>query len=337
MPAGADRPQPRALRARDGMKAVMYHYVRPDDPSMPHFRHLRLDRFLRQLDEFAARYGFVSQEDFFRAVECGTPVRGVVLTFDDGFRDHYRYVWPCLRERGLWGIFYIPTGVYRKGKLLDVHRVHVLLGVHGGRKIHEALRERVSREMLSDQHVEAFRTQTYRTQVNDDPTRAVKRILNYYIRYEYRETVIDELVRLFLSPEQVSPDRYYLRPEEIRRMQEDGMLIGSHTVSHPVLSRLPAVEQRREIVESFAFLEAVTGGLRHRSFCYPYGGDHSFTAETERILEQNGCRFSFSVEPRDIAARDLRSRRQALPRYDCNRFSGGGAGPRPPGVAAGHG
>ena len=30
--------------------------------------------------------------------------------------------------------------------------------------------------------------------------------------------------------------------------------------------------------------------------------------------------FSFNVEPRDISLDDLKNRKQALPRYDCNQF-----------------
>lgn len=103
------------------------------------------------------------------------------------------------------------------------------------------------------------------------------------------------------------------------------MMIGSHSVSHRIFSKLPVGEQREEIVRSLGFLEEVTSGLGVRTFCYPYGGFHTFTADTERLLEEAGCRFSFNVEARDIADTDLQARRQALPRYDCNLFLHGQA------------
>jgi len=64
----------------------------------------------------------------------------------------------------------------------------------------------------------------------------------------------------------------------------------------------------------------VTGGLEFRTFCFPYGGSDSFNSESERLLDEAGCSFSFKVEPRNITAEDLTERRQALPRFDCNRF-----------------
>ena len=59
-----------------------------------------------------------------------------------------------------------------------------------------------------------------------------------------------------------------------------------------------------------------------RSFAYPYGGFHSFNADTEQLLNKHKCRFAFNVESRDINLDDLR-RKQALPRYDCNNFPHG--------------
>ena len=45
-----------------------------------------------------------------------------------------------------------------------------------------------------------------------------------------------------------------------------------------------------------------------------------FNKKTEQILEDYGCAFSFNVEQRDISLDDLKNRKQALPRYDCNQF-----------------
>src|SRR5512141_2911835 len=139
------------------MKAIMYHYVRPSDPELPYFRHLDFEDFQKQLDYFDDHFGYVPYADFLQSLSAGEPTQGVVLTFDDGFKDHYQYVFPHLRERGLWGIFYVPTGVYGQGKLLDVHRIHMLLGKYGGKTIFEALQCFITSDMLSHNHVEEFR------------------------------------------------------------------------------------------------------------------------------------------------------------------------------------
>jgi peptidoglycan/xylan/chitin deacetylase (PgdA/CDA1 family) len=106
-------------------------------------------------------------------------------------------------------------------------------------------------------------------------------------------------------------------------MHDNGMIIGSHTVNHPVLSKISKEEQYFEINESFNFLESVVGDFTIKTFCYPYGGFHSFDDNCESILNNLNCEFSFNVEQRDINKNDLQTRKQALPRYDCNKFKYG--------------
>ena len=98
------------------MKAIMYHYVRPFDAAMPFFKNLHIDDFKRQLDYFEKEYGFVSKKDFLDSFKTGKVPQGVVLTFDDGARCNYEHVFPVLKERNLWGIFYIPTQIYSHQK-----------------------------------------------------------------------------------------------------------------------------------------------------------------------------------------------------------------------------
>jgi peptidoglycan/xylan/chitin deacetylase (PgdA/CDA1 family) len=307
------------------MKGVMYHYVRPAPAGLPEFYYLHLDHFRRQLDWFGQHFGFVARDDFVDAIEGGRIVDGVVLTFDDGLADHYGHVLPELVARGLWGIFYVPTGVYQTGKLLDVHRIHVLLGRCGADTVSRTLQRIISDDMLVAEHVEAFRTTTYLRQQNDELTTFCKRTLNYFVSYEWREHVLDVLMSELLGADSPDAANYYVARDDLRRMADAGMVVGSHGVSHRLMSRLTDAEQRKEIDQSFAFLDATAGPQVFRTYCHPYGGFHSFNAATEQLLSERGCRFSFNVEARDIARSDLTARPQALPRYDCNGFPYGKA------------
>ena len=124
----------------------------------------------------------------------------------------------------------------------------------------------------------------------------------------------------FFPDEYAMVEQFYMTKDEIRSMHKAGMLIGSHTVSHPVMSKLSPDEQRQEIECSFEFLHGIVDDLDMRTFCYPYGGLYSFTDDTKKLLDQNNCTFSFNVEARDITETDLLDNKHALPRYDCNLF-----------------
>ena len=171
--------------------------------------------------------------------------------------------------------------------------------------------------------VAAFRDVTYVRQENDDWTAYAKRCLNYYISYEHRAAVLDALFSRLLPPGADAVAGYYVAPQDLAKMTDAGMIIGSHGATHRLMSKLSIEEQAAEIDDSFRFLEARAGQQPCRTFCYPYGGFHSFTPGTEALLTRAGCRFSFNVEPRDIARHDLTERPQALPRFDCNAFPHG--------------
>lgn len=307
------------------MKAIMYHYVRRFAEALPFFRYLDVGEFEKQLLYFKHKFGFVSKGDFLASLDTGESPPGVVFTFDDGFKDHVDYVVPILRKMGAWGIFYIPTGIFNKSSLLNVHRIHVMIGKHGGERVFEAIKPLIHNNMLTHGRVREFRELTYRTQDNDGFTTLVKRTLNYYLDRAYHDMVLDQLSCALLPDESSVRSAFYVSHHDVATLQSEGMIVGSHGMSHALMSTLPRLKQEEEIVESFSLLEKITGGLEVKTFCYPYGGYYSYSAETVELLAKTGCRFSFSVEQRDISGADLRMRRHALPRYDCNQFSHGSA------------
>lgn len=305
------------------MKAIMYHYVRPAPEQLPYFRYLHIDDFARQLDWFARHDRFLSREEFCNACETGDARDGIVLTFDDGLADHYSYVLPLLVERGLFGIFYVCTAPLERRKLLDVHRIHLLLGRLGGKAALRRLSECLDPAMLSDAHVKDFREATYCTQDNDGATTSFKRVLNYIISYQHREHLLDQLFAEAFGDEDYAQG-FYLGTEQIREMNRLGMVVGSHGINHYVFSKLSVEQQNEEIRCSFDSLSRILG-KPVTTFCYPYGGQHTFTDETVCLLERAGCQYAFAVDPRAVTSADLQGNRQVLPRYDCNMFPYGRA------------
>jgi peptidoglycan/xylan/chitin deacetylase (PgdA/CDA1 family) len=83
----------------------------------------------------------------------------------------------------------------------------------------------------------------------------------------------------------------YLTKEQIKEIDHSQLVeIGSHTVSHPQLSRLSPVEQLKELKESKADLERL---LKKDivSICYPYG---SYNLQTEIIAKKVGYKYGLT-------------------------------------------
>ncbi len=301
----------------------MYHYVRRDRMELPFFNHLHIDDFRSQLDYFGREYGFVSRNAFLDSFKNGDIPSGVVLTFDDGLRDHYEFVLPELVARGLWGIFYVPGLPLVQERLLDVHRIHLLIGMFGGACVLPELEKLVTDDLLVHAHRTEFTSQTYATHDDKDATKMVKRILNYFIDIRFRDRILNQLLEHFGVREAEVRQRYYMSRTELRELHEAGMIIGAHSMTHPVMSTLARDAQEREIKESLDIIQDIVGESSVRTYCHPYGRFHSFNKDTEDILSEGQCLFSFNVEPRDISSADVLGRPQALPRYDCAQFPHG--------------
>lgn len=184
-----------------------------------------------------------------------------------------------------------------------------------------------ARSLIKDfmlEKISEFKITTYTKQNNEIATKEFKKLFNYYIKYEFREQVLDEIVKEFSNDDEIFRE-LYMSESNLVEMCKENMIIGSHSKSHFVFSKLNKKEQEQEIKDSFCFLENLLGGLRIKTFCYPYGGCHTFSPLTESILSKENVKFAFNVESRDIALCDLQSRPQALPRYDCNEFAFGKA------------
>ena len=308
------------------MKSLMYHYVREGSEDLPYFRYLHTHDFIDQLDYLQNYYDLISKDQFLESIETKVPVKNaMVLTFDDGLIDHY-HVTEILVERGLWGIFYIPTGCYTSQKLINVHRVHMLLGRYGGPKILKALKNILTEDMVVDKDVLRFHDITYlNITEHDAATSHVKKLINFSILDEIKDKILGQLMDMFFENETALMQDYYLNSNQIKSMHNAGMMIGAHSVTHPVFSKLSFENQNFEITESFSYLENIIGTSWPKTFCYPHGGDHVFNQDTLRILENERYLFSFSVEQKEIEYIDLKEKIQALPRYDCNQFHHGQA------------
>ena len=305
------------------MKAVMYHYVREYDSSLPHFRYLDVDNFRRQLDFFAKEYGFVTKSEFENFIQFGKmpDIAGkVLLTFDDAMSCHYDYVFPELYKRGLWGIFYVPTIPYRKGKILDVHRIHLLCGAIEGKILLKNILGKINKDMVPDSNVLEFRSKIYRKQENYEGVTEFKRILNYFIDYEYRTKVIDQVATDLGYKFDLA--RFYVSKSSLKEMLREEMVIGSHTNSHPVMSELSREDQMKELELSFSFLSELIE-KNNKTYSHPYGGFNSFNEDTINLLNEINVDYSFNVESREINSEDWLKSKQHLPRFDCNLFPHG--------------
>ena len=178
------------------MKVIMYHYVRAFNKNLPFFRYLNIENFKKQLDYFEKNFGFLKKNEF-KKYFLDNDFEGfsgkILLTFDDAMSCHYKYVFPELIKRNIFGCFYIPTMPYIDEKILDVHRIHLLCGFFEGKKLLENAFNLISDSMIALEKRNEFNKKLNKKQKNYEGITEFKKLLNYFIKEEYRTEVLDTI------------------------------------------------------------------------------------------------------------------------------------------------
>jgi peptidoglycan/xylan/chitin deacetylase (PgdA/CDA1 family) len=314
---------------------LMYHYVRDTAASpFPGLMALAPAAFEAQLDWLAARYDLIGLEALEAAILEGRPLDrdAALLTFDDGFVDHYEVVLPRLRARGLAGVFFLAGAVMEpRPALLNVHATHFLVERLGAAAFAAAVRDRLTTAHPGDA---ARWAGIYRLEGGDD--RAAKRLLNYEVPFDEADRILDALFREHVGDPEVFADSLYLSRRMVGEMAAAGMRFGFHTHRHRVLARLDAAGQAREVGGGVARIREWTG-QDTVPFCYPYGRPVTYDATTLDLLAREGYSLGFTTVRRTVEP--ARVGRFEVPRFDTNdlpprgTMTAGAAGREVPAVA----
>ena len=90
------------------------------------------------------------------------------------------------------------------------------------------------------------------------------------------------------------PPTELLTWDDVDQLLAAGHEIGSHTMSHHVLSRISAQQVEDEVADSYAFLARRLGGVKH--FAWPEGLFSRITAEAVRTVFRAGFQSCASAE-----------------------------------------
>jgi predicted ATP-grasp superfamily ATP-dependent carboligase/peptidoglycan/xylan/chitin deacetylase (PgdA/CDA1 family) len=225
--------------------------------------------FERHVEMLAQRYRCVTMDDVLESMTGGRPLPAgaVAITFDDGYRDNYTRAFPILRRHGVPATFYVTTGCLDGVEPLWTSQIRYLVQ----RTEVAALTEPVTGARLG---LEGRRARASTLQF-------LKETLDGITRAQ-RTDVLRELTRqarVDLEPLRAK----FLRWSELEEMQQGGMLIGSHTLSHPRLPAVAADEAWRELADSRAEI-AGRLGREVLHFAYPNPGDRTHHSAALRAL-----------------------------------------------------
>lgn len=306
----------------DRLTIVMYHYVRPiADSRYPEIKGLELALFKEQIQYFKENFHVVTMEQVIDHLDgrVQLPDKAMLLTFDDGYADHYQYVFPILKEQGMQGSFFVPSAILKYAKVLDVNKIHFILACSDFKKLIPEIFNLLEEYRKEGYDIEPDEILFEKLAVANrwDPKEVifVKRLLQSYLEEKLRGEIVD---RLFLEsvgvPEEEFSKKLYVNLEQIQEMKAAGMFFGLHGDRHYWLNRLPEDKMKEDIQNGLDYFRTVIDS-DYIVMNYPYGGYDNRVLD---YVSKIGCKLGFSVEARHA---DLsKDNPLVLPRLDTNDF-----------------
>ena len=325
----------RLRRARHRLKCrlappaviLMYHRV-AELPNDPYLLAVTPKRFAEQLDAIRTHGVPMRLQELVQSLREGkVPSRAVAVTFDDGYADNLHQARPLLARYDVPATVFVTAGQVGRGREFWWDELDRLLLQPGTLppvlqlRLNGSVREWRLEESSTYTVEEYQHDRHWHVECRDDPgprQRVFRGLFDllYLLPSAQRWTILDELTAWAEAPPIARPSHQTLTSEEAVRLAEGDLVeVGAHTMTHPVLAALSAIEQRQEIQESKARLEAMLGD-EVVSFAYPHG---SSTPETAATVGEAGFVCACSSQP-DAVFRT--ANRFQLPRLGVRDWDG---------------
>lgn len=271
---------------RNRLVVLCYHGVVDDRLCDDGYRArvaISVSQFRSQLQSVRKYYRYISVRELLHSLKTEEPLpeRAVLVTFDDGFRNNLTHAAPVLKELGIPAIFFVPTGYIGTNKLLWPHLLDELVLTWPYRMIPvpNSKSEIVPNGWaLRSRFAENLRNMCL-TLDDDD-------------RQLYIDALVQDHSLRFAS--QLCDLNAFLSWDDVRELTNRRFTIGSHTVHHPILTRLTASRLSEELVESQATIEKETGEPCE-CIAYPNGGVQDYSVSVTEAARAAGYDAGFTL------------------------------------------
>ena len=272
--------KPRLKRRNVPRFAVLcYHRVGTD--GVPLYSQLPAEIFEAQMQYLRKNYRIVSLDQMIDEMDEPRSLDpAVALTFDDGYRGLYTEAFPILKAYGVPASIFLTIGCIESGQVAWYDRIFLSLNVAPSDAFEINL-DRPRRFLLASPASRLW---------------AAAEIISFLraCTPSRRKECCADLENKIQLPEGQLRDRM-LTWEQIHIMHRAGINFGTHTMSHPVVSRLSIPELEWELRESKRILEQrLEAPVRH--FAFPFGKSEECSDAAVSLLAQDGYRSAATTE-----------------------------------------
>jgi len=249
--------------------------------------------FVLQMKHLARFYRIVSMPEVLEAVEKGRPLpkRAVLITFDDAYADFAEIAWPILKQFRFPATMFVPTACANQPeRALWWDRLYQAFAATTRTEIDVPGLGRLPLGGQVDGKSEKQIPRCARDD-NREKRKSLRAIQNHLttIPHSVAMRLVDSLCdELGLSRAQGGS---VLTWNQLRELAREGLTLGSHTRTHPIMTQATVEQIRQEVQSSQEDLQREIGACLP-IFCYP-NGNHNDTVTS--VLRALGIRLAFTT------------------------------------------
>lgn len=241
------------------------------------------DDFLQQMEYVRDKYNVITCEQLISWVTGNgkLPPKAALITFDDGYYDNFANAYPVLEKMGLPAIIFLTTNFIGAGKpfywdyvaycFSSTQITDVSLPLFG----HVKWSSSEERDVLMHNWIVELK------KLPDTKKRDYVQEISGLLDVTVPEGIFTNL---------------YLNWDQVRLMSQNNIEFGSHTASHPILTRIDLARVEQELKKSKERIEKEIE-KPIKAFAYPNGLKADFSDDVIDIVHESGMKIAFTLLP----------------------------------------
>jgi peptidoglycan/xylan/chitin deacetylase (PgdA/CDA1 family) len=224
------------------------------------------------------------------------PPNATVITIDDGYNDAFKIALPILKEFQFPATLFVVTNFVNGGSWIWTDYIRYILLAQVTKKFEW-------RDKMYDLGGMALTSKLHLAdQINSQ--------LKELFVHERNQCISDLAEQVSVAVPDLPPSDYSATTvEQLREMDSSGLQIESHTVTHPILTKIAHGDLKAELKDSQLYLENVLD-RKVQYFCYPNGNVND---EVRKAVVETGYAAAVTTQ---FGLNEARSDRFMLRRID---------------------
>jgi peptidoglycan/xylan/chitin deacetylase (PgdA/CDA1 family) len=248
--------------------------------------HHHIKDFKREIPFFMRNFQTISMDEVVSHMKLGKGFRkpSIAITFDDGYLDNYTLAYPLLKNYGIPATIYLTTSLVGTKDTIWTEKI--------GLAFLETQKSYFNFEPLFGDETVSIKSKEEKERASSKVSEALKLKPD-----DERRKLMQQLFeRLEVNDKSEGHfgERMMLNWDEVQEMRKDGITIGSHSHTHPILSRMPIQRAKDEILNSKKVIEKMVG-IEVKHFSFPNGREKDFSEELRDYCREIGFESTCSV------------------------------------------